>query len=127
MAKILYVDDHPDSREIMILNLKLSHFEVEFATDGLEGVNKAKEWRPDLILMDLRMPRMDGFEAIAAIRSDPTTAHIPIIVTSAWANAKHKQHSLDVGANEHFSKPVNMQHLLLVMNRYLRNKSNSTK
>jgi|JFJP01.1.fsa_nt_gi CheY-like chemotaxis protein len=119
MAKILYVDDHPDSREIMTLNLKASGFEVDFATDGLEGVNKAKEWLPNLILMDLRMPRMDGFEAIAAIRAEPTTAHIPIIVTSAWANAKHKQHSLDVGANEHFSKPVDMRYLLIVIKRYL--------
>jgi chemosensory pili system protein ChpA (sensor histidine kinase/response regulator) len=119
-VRILYVDDHSTSREIMVYILEASGCEIELANDGLEGVEKARSWLPDVILMDLRMPRMDGFEAIARIRSQPETAHIPIIVTSAWANAKHKKRSKSAGANQHFSKPINFRHLIDAINHHLK-------
>ena len=79
MSKILYVEDHPAQRDIMAQMLELSGYSVAVASDGVEGVDQARAWNPDLILMDLRMPRMDGFEAIKILRSDPSTAGIPII------------------------------------------------
>lgn len=117
--KILYVDDHSTSREMMLSMLEESGFDVAGAMDGWEGVEKTRQWRPDIILMDLRMPRMDGFKAIETIRACEEIKRIPIIVTSAWANAKHKKRSLAAGANEHLSKPVNYRLLMTVIRRYL--------
>ncbi|RME77090.1 MAG: response regulator [Chloroflexi bacterium] len=119
MAKVLYIEDHPAQRDILAQMLELNGFEVDVAGDGLEGVEKTRSWLPDLILMDLRMPRMDGFEAIKVIRSDEKTAHIPIIAISAWASAKHKERALEVGANEHFTKPVDLNRLLTTIRKYL--------
>lgn len=120
MSKVLYVEDHPAQRDILAQMLELNGFEVAVASDGLEGVEKARNWLPDLILMDLRMPRMDGFEAIKAIRSHKETEHIPIIAISAWASAKHKERALSSGANEHFTKPVDLSRLLTTIGRYLK-------
>lgn len=119
MFKILYVEDHPAQRDIMAQMLDLSGYEVAVACDGLDGVERARVWGPDLILMDLRMPRMDGFEAIKILRSDPATADIPIIAISAWASAKHKERALDSGADEHFTKPVDLSRLIETINRFL--------
>lgn len=120
VSKVLYVEDHPAQRDILAQMLELNGFEVAVASDGLEGVEKARSWLPDLILMDLRMPRMDGFEAIKTIRSYQETNHIPIIAISAWASAKHKERALGAGANEHFTKPVDLSRLLTTISRYLK-------
>ena len=120
MSKVLYVEDHPAQRDILAQMLELNGFEVDVASDGLEGVEKARSWLPDLILMDLRMPRMDGFEAIKTIRSYEETKQIPIIAISAWASAKHKERALSAGANEHFTKPVDLSRLLNTIGRYLK-------
>ena len=120
MSKVLYVEDHPAQRDILAQMLELNGFEVDVASDGLEGVEKARSWLPDLILMDLRMPKMDGFEAIKVVRSEETTKDIPIIAISAWASAKHKERAMESGANEHFTKPVDLNRLLTTINRYLK-------
>ena len=120
VSKVLYIEDHPAQRDILAQMLELNGFEVAVASDGVEGVDKAREWLPDLILMDLRMPRMDGFEAIKVLRSEDQTAIIPIIAISAWASAKHKERALAAGANEHFTKPVDLNRLLTTIGRYLK-------
>jgi CheY-like chemotaxis protein len=119
VSKILYVEDHPAQRDILAQMLELNGFDVAVAGDGLEGVDKARTWQPDLILMDLRMPKMDGFEAIKVIRSTESTERIPIIAISAWASAKHKERALEAGANEHFTKPVDLNRLLNTIGRYV--------
>ena len=119
IPRILYVDDHSTTREIMVYIFEATGADILLAEDGLEGVEMAHRWQPDIILMDLRMPRLNGFEAIKYIRADETTTHIPIIVTSAWANTKHKKRSFAAGADEHFSKPVDFNHLVKTINRYL--------
>ena len=120
MSKVLYIEDHPAQRDILAQMLELNGFEVAVASDGVEGVDKAREWLPDLILMDLRMPRMDGFEAIKVLREEDDTSVIPIIAISAWASAKHKERALAAGANEHFTKPVDLNRLLTTIGRYLK-------
>lgn len=120
MAKILNVEDHPAQRDILAQMLELNGFQVAVASDGLEGVEKARSWLPDLILMDLRMPHMDGFEAIKILRSEEKTAYIPILVVSAWASTKHKARALVSGADEHFTKPVDLNKLLTTISRYLK-------
>ena len=119
MSRILYVEDHPAQRDIMAQMLELNGYEVAVASDGIEGVEQARSWSPDLILMDLRMPRMDGFEAIRELRREPGTADIPIIAISAWASAKHKDRAMESGANDHFTKPVELPRLLEAINRFL--------
>ncbi len=118
MAKILYVEDHPAQRDILAQMLELSGFDVEVAADGREGVDKAISWLPDVILMDLRMPRMDGFEAIELIRQNKATADTPIIAISAWASGKHKKRAMEVGATEHFTKPVDLNRLMNTVKKY---------
>jgi two-component system cell cycle response regulator DivK len=122
MSKILYIEDHPAQRDIMAQMLELSGYEVAVASDGIDGLEQVRSWKPDLVLMDLRMPRMDGFEAIRELRKDPTTADIPVIAISAWASAKHKERALEAGANEHFTKPVDLTRLLDTINRLLAGK-----
>lgn len=119
MSKILYIEDHPAQRDIMAQMLELSGYEVAVASDGIEGVEQAHSWNPDLILMDLRMPRMDGFDAIRELRMGPDTADIPIIAISAWASAKHKERAMEAGADEHFTKPVDLPRLLETISRFL--------
>jgi CheY-like chemotaxis protein len=115
----LYIEDHPAQRDIMAQMLELSGYQVAVASDGIEGLEQAHAWNPDLVLMDLRMPRMDGFEAIRELRKDPNTAEIPIIAISAWASAKHKERALEAGADEHFTKPVDLSRLLDTISRLL--------
>ncbi|MDM8528967.1 response regulator [Anaerolineales bacterium HSG24] len=119
IPRVLYVDDHSTTREIMVYIFEAAGADILLAEDGLEGVEMAHQWQPDIILMDLRMPRLNGFDAIRDIRADETTAHIPIIVTSAWANAKHKKRSAAAGADEHLSKPVDFNYLVTMINQYV--------
>ncbi|MCG3211639.1 MAG: Transcriptional activator protein CzcR [Anaerolineae bacterium] len=112
-TKILYVEGHAILRDVYAQLLGLSaDFELDVATNGLEGVHKAEIWQPDLILMGLRMPIMDGFEAIRLIRSQSTTAAIPIIVLSAWNSANHKQRVFEAGANAHLTPPIEIAELV---------------
>ena len=119
MARILYVENNPAQRDILTQMLELNGYEVAVASDGVEGVEKARTWLPDLILMDLMMPRMDGYEATQIIRSEAEFAYIPIIAVSAYASPKHKERALAAGMNEHFTKPVDLMRLLATIARYV--------
>ncbi len=112
MAKVLYVEDQPSQRALINQLLKLASIDVELAGNGVVGYEKAKAGRPDVILMDLKMPQMDGFQTIAKIRSDPEVADIPILVLSAWTNSKNEKRALDVGADRCIAKPFDMDQLL---------------
>ncbi len=121
MTKVLYVEDHEAQCDIMGQVLKMYGYEFDVAYDGEEGVKKAREWHPDVVLMDIRMPgRIDGLTAIRQLRDSPGTADIPIIVISAWGSAKHKERALRAGANAHFTKPVSIDELIAAINRHLR-------
>ena len=117
MTKVLYVEDHEAQRDIMVQMLELYGYEVDVACNGEEGVKKAREWRPDVVLMDIRMPgRIDGFVAVRQLRDDPDTADIPIIVVAAWGSAKHKERAMRAGADTHLTKPVPMNELIRAIN-----------
>jgi CheY-like chemotaxis protein len=120
MIKVLYVEDHKAQREIMAQVLNLYGYEVDVARSGEEGVQKTHEYRPDVVLMDIRMPgRIDGLAAIRQLRDNPDTADIPILVVSAWGSAKHKRRAIKAGADAHFTKPVAMDELIAAINRHL--------
>jgi CheY-like chemotaxis protein len=80
---ILYVEYHPSVQQAVLMSLRLVGFGVLGAGDGVEGVEMAQQHHPDLVLMDLHLPRMDGWEALAALRADPLTAGIPVIACTA--------------------------------------------
>ena len=117
---VLVVDDDAEIREALYAALRFEGYKVHTAMNGMEAIDTARVLKPDLILMDLRMPKMDGFEAIKVIRSEDDTKEIPIIAISAWASAKHKERALAAGANEHFTKPVDLNRLLTTIGRYLK-------
>lgn len=121
MIKILHVEDNAVQRELMqrLLEMELQDCQIQFAGNGMEGLASAQSWQPDIILMDLRMPRMDGFEAIAALRNDPTTAEIPIIAISAWANLKNEERALALGANQCIVKPFDLDEVMRAINACL--------
>ena len=120
MTKVLYVEDHEAQRDIMVQMLELYGYEVDVASNGEDGVKKAQEWHPDVVLMDIRMPgRIDGLVAIRQLRNGSDTADIPIIVISAWGSAKHKERAMSAGADAHFTKPVPIDELIAAINRHM--------
>ena len=119
MTKVLYLEDYPLQREMIAQLLELGGYEVAVAADGLEGVAKAQAWRPDIILTDLQMPRMDGFQAIKKLRSLKETAQIPIISLSAMIGNGYKERALAAGADVHLTKPVDLTRLLSTIKAYL--------
>ena len=118
MVKILHVEDNATQRELIqrLLELEMEDCEIQFAGNGVEGFNRAQSWQPDIILMDLRMPQMDGFEAIQSLKTTPATAHIPIIAISAWANVKNEERALALGASRCIVKPFDLDEVLTTIN-----------
>ena len=110
LATILIAEDHVDSREALSALLEAFGFHVVPAVNGREAVELARESLPDLILMDIMMPELDGFEATRRIRGFPGTRHIPIITLTAMDGARSL--ALDAGANDFLPKPINSGALL---------------
>ena len=112
MTRILLVEDNPENREMLSRRLARRGFEILFAEDGAEAVEAARAERPDLVLMDLNLPVMDGWEATRRIKADPDTASIPIIALTAHAMSGDSQTALDAGCDDYDTKPVDLQRLL---------------
>ncbi|MEJ5310656.1 MAG: response regulator [Anaerolineae bacterium] len=121
MVKILHVEDNETQRELMqrLLEMELGDCQIKFANNGIEGLACAERWQPDVILMDLRMPGMDGFEAIAALKAKPATMHIPIIAISAWSNVQNEERALALGANQCIVKPFDLDEVMRAINACL--------
>lgn len=119
MAKILLVEDNEMNRDMLSRRLKKKGFEVEIAVDGQEGVDKASTVNPDLILMDLSLPVLDGWGATKAIKSNSTTANIPVIALTAHAMAGDREKALEAGADEYDTKPIDLKRLLSKINSFL--------
>ena len=120
MPRILYVEDNEDNIYMLSRRLKKKNFEVVIATDGAEGVEKAKAQQPDLILMDLSLPVMDGWTATKIIKSDDKTKHIPVIALSAHAMEEHKDSAIAAGCDDYDTKPVDFKRLLSKIEPYLK-------
>jgi CheY-like chemotaxis protein len=112
MRKILIVEDVETNRDMLSRRLKRHGYEICLAPDGPPGVALAKEEMPDVILMDIALGSMDGWEAAQIIKSDPTTAHIPVIALTAHSLDKDRALSLAVGCSDHDTKPIDMTRLL---------------
>ena len=112
MVRILYVEDNEDNIYMLQNRLRRQGFDVLIARDGVSGVELAKAERPDLILMDLGLPVMDGWEASRRLKSDDTTSSIPVIALSAHAMSNDKAEALEAGCDEYDVKPVEWGRLL---------------
>ena len=102
---VLLVDDSEDNREVYAQYLSFSGFRVEIAVDGVEAVEKAASLKPDVIVMDLSLPRLDGWEATRQIKSAPETRGIPVIALTGHAVSESKKRALDVGCSGYLTKP----------------------
>jgi DNA-binding response OmpR family regulator len=105
MATILIAEDEKDIRELIVFSLDFAGFDVIAAVDGQEAVEKALEIKPDLIMMDVRMPRMTGYEACAKMKSMDETKDIPVVILSAKGQESEIQTGLEAGAYEYILKP----------------------
>ena len=111
-TRILYVEDAEVIRDTIARLLEVYGYKVAYAKNGKEGVEMAQQWKPDLVLMDLRMPIMDGYKAINEIKFNPQTRHIPIFVVSAWSSKKERNQARLAGADEFFVKPPDLNRLI---------------
>ena len=122
-GKILIVEDHPDSREILAIQLRLMSYEVIEAADGQEGIEKAQAENPNLIIMDLGLPGINGIEATVGLKQNPKTSHIPVIALTAWQGQDYKDKALQAGMAGFLSKPTPSRILKDVIERSLLGKS----
>lgn len=112
MAKILIVEDEKDIRQLVIYTLQYAGYQVVAAMNGEEAVVLAQQEKPDLILMDVRMPRMDGYQAAQMIKNDEITQHIPIVFLSAKGQESEVEHGFEVGAEDYMIKPFSPTELI---------------
>jgi CheY-like chemotaxis protein len=112
MHKILLVEDNEMNRDMLTRRLQRHGFLVCFAHDGISGVAMAASENPDLILMDVALGEMDGWEATQLIKADPATSAIPIVALTAHALASDRARSVEVGCSDFDTKPVDLQRLL---------------
>jgi CheY-like chemotaxis protein len=119
MAKILYVEDNEDNVYMLQRRLTRKGFDVVIAENGQVGVEKSKSENPDLILMDLSMPVMDGWDAIKILKEDESTKSIPVIALSAHAMEEHRERAMAAGADDYDTKPVDLERLLGKINSQL--------
>ena len=123
MTKVLYVEDNDDNVFMLKMRLELlGDFEVVTAEDGEKGCAMAISERPDIILMDLEMPILDGWGAARRLKSDPQTRDIPIIALSAHALAGEREKALAAGCNEFDTKPIEFDRLVATLRRILANR-----
>ena len=112
MAKILLVEDNEMNRDMLSRRLERRGYQVLIAEDGVAGVTLARTQSPDLILMDMSLPVMDGWEATRQIKADPDTKIIPVIALTAHAMAGDEEKALAAGCNDYETKPVDLPRLL---------------
>ncbi len=117
---VMVVDDSLTVRKITSRMLTRENFEVATAKDGVDGLQQLQDIEPDIILLDIEMPRMDGFEFARNVRADPKTRHIPIIMITSRTADKHRNHAMELGVNEYMGKPYQEEQLLVMIRQYTR-------
>ena len=118
LRTVLGVDDSPTIRKLVTMTLKDSNFNVVTAEDGLDAMKKIETSTPDIILLDISMPQMSGYEVCAAIRENPKTNHIPVIMLTGKEGSLEKDMAREAGATAYLTKPFNPDQLLAVVNKY---------
>jgi len=119
MPKILLVEDNEMNRDMLSRRLLRNNFEVVIAVNGREGVDMAKSEKPDIILMDMSLPVMDGWEATRTIKADDATRSIPVIALTAHAMESDREQALQAGCDDFDTKPIELPRLLGKINALL--------
>jgi len=119
-SKVLVVDDNPQNLELLVAYLDTISCQVATAQDGVEGLEMVKQFQPDLILLDVMMPRMSGFEACRKLKSDPETRDIPIIMVTALNELGDIERGVECGTDDFITKPVNRLELITRVKSLLR-------
>ena len=112
MTRILLVEDNEMNRDMLSRRLERKGYQVDMAVDGRQGVDKAKTLAYDLVLMDMSLPEIDGWEATRELRSDPATKSLPIIALTAHAMSGDREKALEAGCDDYDTKPIELGRLL---------------
>ncbi len=112
MPKILLVEDNEMNRDMLSRRLVKRSYDVEIAVDGAEGLEKARSGAPDLILMDMSLPVLNGWDATRALKADDATRAIPVIALTAHAMSGDREKAMDAGCDEFETKPINLPTLI---------------
>lgn len=118
-ATILIVEDNLNNFYLIEFLLTHSGYATLHAAEGVQGLAMARQALPDLILMDIQMPEMDGFEATRQLKADPATSHIPIVGVSSYATEGSRKRALDAGMSDYIEKPIMPETFLTQINPYL--------
>jgi two-component system cell cycle response regulator DivK len=116
---VLIVEDDPKNLKLIRDLLQIRGYTTLEATDGKQGVDMARAKMPDLILMDIQMPVMDGFEAISILKADPVTKSIPIIALTAFAMQGDREKCIEAGCNDYITKPLDTRAFVTKVKEYL--------
>jgi two-component system cell cycle response regulator DivK len=119
MTKVLVVEDNEMNRDMLSRRLMRRGFQVIFAVDGQQGVDLARTERPDIILMDMSLPIIDGWEATRRVKSDDATRSVPVIGLTAHAMAGDREKAIEAGCDDYDTKPVELERLIGKMERLL--------
>jgi two-component system cell cycle response regulator DivK len=119
MTKILLVEDNEMNRDMLSRRLERKGFDVAIAVDGAAALEAVVREKPVLILMDLSLPVMDGWEATQRLKADPATADIPVIALTAHAMSGDREKAIEAGCDDYDTKPINLKRLLEKMSAYL--------
>ena len=112
MPKILLIEDNEMNRDMLSRRLERKGYSVVMAIDGIHGISAAREEAPDLILMDMNLPEIDGWEATRRLKSQEATRHVPVIALTAHAMVSDRQKALEAGCDDYETKPVEFQRLV---------------
>jgi DNA-binding response OmpR family regulator len=118
---VLIVDDNPTNLDVLSTSLKSAGFRIAVALDGETAINQIQYRQPELILLDVMMPGIDGFETCRRLKGDTHTQHIPIIFMTALADTEHKVKGLSLGAVDYITKPFQQDEVLARVNVHLQN------
>jgi two-component system cell cycle response regulator DivK len=116
---ILIAEDNLDNRELLARRIARQGWEVSLASDGIEAIEMCRKVNPDLVLMDLSMPRMTGLEAVRALRADPATNRVKIIAVTAHAMDSSRMECIEAGCNDFETKPINFAELFAKIHEQL--------
>jgi two-component system, cell cycle response regulator DivK len=119
MAKILIVEDNEMNLDMLTRRLTKRGYEVVSATDGIEGLQLASHEQPDLVLMDMSLPKMDGWEATKHLKANAATSSIPVIALTAHAMVGDREKALEAGCDDYDTKPIDLARLLLKIGNLL--------
>ncbi len=125
-TRILVVEDNADNREILIAELEFQNYQVHYARDGQEAILRAVELLPDLVLMDISLPNIDGLEATRRIKAHPQTAHIPIVALTAHAMRDDEARFRNAGCDDYLAKPIDPEQVTATIERVLRERASGT-